>query len=242
MKNARLRRLISWLIRLILPPVCPVCEAVVDEPHMLCSNCFRKLNFITKPYCVKCGRPFEFDVKGDMTCASCLKTEPPYHVARSVFVYDDGSKELILPFKHADRTDLTQVLSIFMLQNHKDLIEKADIIIPVPLYITRLLKRRYNQAALLAKRLAKETHSKYDPMILYRKRSTISQGHMSAKKRAENVKGAFAVRYLDRLKGKKVLLVDDVMTTGATVCECSKVLLKAGAVQVDVLTVARVTH
>ena len=242
MEKARLKRVFSWFIRLILPPVCPICEAVVDEPHMLCPACFGKLNFITKPYCNKCGRPFEFDVKGDMTCAACLKNNPPYHVARSVFVYDDGSKKLILPFKHADRTDLTHLLSVFLLQNYKELITNADIIIPVPLYITRLLKRRYNQAALLAKRLAKETKTQYEPMVLYRKRSTASQGHMNAKKRAQNVKGAFAVRHADAIVGKKILLIDDVMTTGATACECSKVLLKAGAHQVDVLTVARVTH
>ena len=242
MKKSRFARMIRCLTDFILPPVCPMCNHPVDEPHMLCADCFKQLNFITKPYCQKCGRPFEFDIKGDMICGSCLKKMPIYNQARSVFVYDEGSKKLILPFKHADRTDLTHILSQFLLKEYHRLISEADVIIPVPLHITRLFLRRYNQSALLANRLAHITHRRYLPNVLKRIRATSSQGHLSAEQRQKNIHNAFHVAKPELIKGQKILLVDDVMTTGATVSECTKILLKAGAERVDVLTVCRVKH
>ena len=205
MKNARLGQAIKSIINFILPPVCPVCNHPVDETNMLCAHCFRKLTFITRPYCQKCGKPFEFDIKGDNICASCLKQEPLYHSARSIFVYDEGSKRLILPFKHADRTDLTGILCQFLLKDYYKLIINADVIIPVPLYITRLFFRRYNQAALLAHRLAKITHRKYEPNILKRTRATASQGHMNSKQRKQNVHKAFEIANPKNIIKKKVL-------------------------------------
>ena len=242
MKKARFVQIKNLLINFILPPVCPVCNNPVDEPHMLCAKCFAKLNFITKPYCEKCGYPFEFDIKGDMICGHCLKQNPPYHKARSVFVYDEGSKKLILPFKHADRTDLTHVLSQFLLRSYGPFISESDVIIPIPLHMTRLLMRRYNQAALLANRLAHITHKRYLPNVLKRKRATSSQGHLSFAQRQKNVRNAFTVVRPELIRDQKVLLIDDVMTTGATVSECTKVLLNAGAKSVDVLTLCRVKH
>ena len=240
MKKARWIHGFNFLTRLILPPVCPMCDRFVDEPNTLCAKCFGKLNFITQPYCIKCGRPFEFDIKGEMMCAGCIKENPLYHSARSILVYDDGSKNLILPFKHADRTELSNLFGKFLLRDYESMIADADMIIPVPLYITRLLKRKYNQAALLAKYLSKKVNVAYEPNILYRKRNTVSQGHMSRKERYDNVKGAFGIKSNKSVSGLKIILVDDVMTTGATINECTKILLKAGAEQVDVLTVARV--
>ena len=240
MKKSRFARLIRRLIDFILPPVCPMCNNPVDEPHMLCADCFKQLNFITKPYCQKCGHPFEFDIKGDMICASCLKQMPIYNRARSVFVYDEGSKKLILPFKHADRTDLTHIISQFLLKDYRDLISEADAIVPVPLHITRLFLRHYNQSALLANRLAHMTHRCYLPNVLKRVRATPSQGHLSAKQRQKNIQNAFRVSKPNLIQGQKILLIDDVMTTGATVSECTKILLKSGAERVDILTVCRV--
>ena len=242
MKNSRLKRVFNTIINFILPPLCPICNKRVDVPHMLCATCFKRLNFITKPYCQKCGRPFEFDIKGESLCAACMKDQPRYNKARSNLVYDEGAKELILPFKHADRTDLAHILSEFLIREQGVLIDEAEIIIPVPLYITRLFKRRYNQSALLAKRICKIKHKQYEPRVLRRIKPTVSQGHMNKIERAANVKGAFAVFQPDIIRDKKVLLIDDVMTTGATVNECTKVLMKSGASQVDILTVARVKH
>ena len=242
MKNARLKHMLKSIINFILPPLCPMCNHPVDEANMLCAHCFKELHFITRPYCQRCGNPFEFDIKGDGVCAACLKQEPPYHMARSVLVYNEGAKKLILPFKHADRTDLTGLLCQFLLKEYSDLITEADIIIPVPLHITRLLLRHYNQAALLAHRLAKVKHRRYEPNILKRVRATPSQGHMNAKERKQNVHKAFAILNPKKIVNKKILLVDDVMTTGATVEECTKILLNAGANRVDVLTLCRVKH
>ncbi|MBP5344428.1 MAG: ComF family protein [Alphaproteobacteria bacterium] len=242
MKNARLKRMIKSIVDFILLPVCPICNCPVDETNMVCAHCFKELHFITKPYCQKCGKPFEFDIKGDGVCAGCLKKNPPYRMARSVLVYNEGVKKLVLPFKHADRTDLTGVLCQFLLKEYKSLIMDADVIIPVPLHITRLFLRRYNQSALLAHRLAKVTHRRFEPSVLKRTRATPSQGHMNTKQRELNVHKAFAISNPKKIENKKVLLIDDVMTTGATVCECSKVLLKAGASHVDVLTLCRVKH
>ena len=242
MKNARLKRILESIINFILPPVCPMCNCPVDETNMLCAHCFKELHFITNPYCQKCGKPFEFDIKGDNVCAACLRQEPPYRKARSVLVYNEGAKKIILPFKHADRTDLTGLLCQFFLKEYRNMITEADVIIPVPLHITRLFLRRYNQAALLAHRLAKISYRRYEPNVLKRVRATPSQGHMNAKERKQNVHKAFVISNPQNIVHKKVLLIDDVMTTGATVEECTKILLNAGAVYVDVLTLCRVKH
>jgi ComF family protein len=164
--------------------------------------------------------------------------------ARAAFAYDDASRRLILPFKHADRTQATPWFGRWLARAAGELAADADIVAPVPLHRWRLFRRRYNQAALIALALAREAARPAIPDLLLRRRATRSQGRLSRAGRARNVAGAFAVneRHSARVTGRRVLLVDDVMTTGATVEACADVLKRAGAAAVDVATLARVVR
>ncbi len=237
-----MKKFLDLILNFLIPPVCPICLERVEVVHTLCPKCFSKLKFITHPCCEICGYPFEFDLDGEHVCGRCLKDPPAYHHARALFVYNDASKSLILPFKHGDRMELAQLFVKLLAQNYADIIKENDVIIPVPLHIRRLVKRKYNQSALIAQPLARKFKKIYLPTTLKRVRATPSQGHLTALERKKNVANAFMVKYPAKIKGKNVLLVDDVMTTGATVNECAKVLLKAGAKQVDVLTICRLAN
>jgi len=233
---------LTKLLDILLPPACSICGASVTENATLCPNCFAQLNFITKPQCRICGRPFEFDIKGDCVCAKCLAEPPLFAKARAAVCYDDTSKKIILPFKHADRLDLLPLMVKLMHTAAEELMSESDLIIPVPLHRWRLLKRKYNQSALLAQRLAKQYHKIYMPTGLKRIRATNSQGHLAPKERKTNVRKAFKVTKPSAIKGNRILLIDDVLTTGATANECTRVLLKAGAKQVCLLTFAVTVH
>jgi ComF family protein len=187
--------------------------------------------------------PFEFDPGGaDALCGNCIRERPAYDRARAVFRYDDASRGLVLAFKHGDRIDAAPAYARWLARAGGALIEGADLIAPVPLHWTRLFHRRYNQSALLANALARLSGRPAAPDLLRRKRRTPSQGGLGRAERARNVRNAFAVRRGVSVEGKRVLLVDDVLTTGATVEACAKTLLKSGAAAVDVLTLARVVR
>lgn len=177
-----------------------------------------------------------------MLCGACLNKTPHFKTARAAMLYDDGSRDLILSFKHSDRTHPARTLASWMHRAGEALCKESDYIIPVPLHSWRLFRRRYNQAALLAQKLAEVSRKPFLPNALRRRRATATQGHMNRKERLENVKGAFIVptHYASLLTEKTVLLVDDVLTTGATVNECSRTLLDAGVKTVNILTLARV--
>lgn len=223
----------------LLPPTCGCCGNPITKAHTLCPDCFAKLHFITPPYCKICGHPFEFDIMGEPICPQCLAKRPAFSKARAVVQYDEESKRILLPFKHGDRLDLVPLMVKLMQRAADELISETDIIIPIPLHRWRLLKRKYNQSALLAKRLAKIYHKTFLPNTLKRTRATPSQGHLSPHERKRNVSKAFKVIKPEIIKGKRILLVDDVLTTGATANECAKVLLRAGAAQVCLLTFAK---
>lgn len=240
-----MKRILRPLLDLLLPPLCPSCRAMVAEPGSLCPDCWKGMDFLARPFCQRCGLPFSFDA-GDgeaLVCAACLDDPPPWREARSVLRYNDASKGLILAFKHADRTDLAPALARWMSRAGAELMERSDLIVPVPLHWLRLFQRRFNQSALLAQALGKIARKPVAPDLLARTRRTASQGHLKRSERFGNVKGAFAVRkgQLSAIQGKTVLLIDDVLTSGATAKECAKTLLKAGAKEVDMLTVARAT-
>ena len=212
------------------------------EAQTLCADCWGQLTFLGRPCCDACGYPFEYEVPDQTLCGACTREHPPFDRARSALVYDDASKDLILAFKHADKTDMTRLFAKWMKMTGSDLTNACDVIVPVPLHWTRLFLRRYNQAALLAHALGKITDTPVMAGALIRHRRTPSQGHMGAKARTRNVTGAFRVapKYRTALKGKRVLLIDDVLTTGATVRTTAKVLRRIGVSAVDVLTLARV--
>jgi ComF family protein len=200
--------------------------------------------FIAAPQCACCGLPFEFDMGTDVLCGACARDRPVFQRARAAFRYDEDSKELILRFKHADRTDAAPAFARWMGRAGAALLDDADIIAPVPLHWLRLFSRRYNQAALLASALGALAGKPAINDLLLRRRRTPSQGGLGAAARRRNVAGAFALHPRRRplVADKRVLLVDDVFTTGATVSACAAAVLRDGAHAVDVLTLARVAR
>ncbi len=239
-----LRRGGRGLLDLLLPPQCLRCRAAVDVPGRLCAECWREVDFLGPPLCEGCGRPFDFHLGSAARCIACLRRPPSYGRARAVLRYDDASRGLILGFKHGDRTESAGAFGGWMARAGAELLREADLLVPVPLHRWRLLSRRYNQSALLARRLARISGVPYAPDLLRRLRATPSQGGLDARERRRNVRGAFGVApgQGPRLAGLRVLLIDDVLTTGATVEACARCLLAAGAGGVDVLTLARVVR
>jgi ComF family protein len=237
-----LRRLGERALNLLLPPRCLACSTPVSAPGTLCATCWRGLLFLGAPCCACCGYPFDFDLGPGGLCGACLAAPPLFDHARAALRYDDASRPLILALKHADRLHLAPPLAQWMRNAGAELIAAADFQIPVPLHWTRLFARRYNQAALLAQEIAKLGGPPVVTNALIRRRRTPSQGHRSASARRRNVAAAFALRAPERIVGKRLILIDDVLTTGATVEECARVLKRGGAARVDVLTLARVVR
>jgi len=240
---AAARRALAGLVDLVLPVRCVKRGVPVGEAGTLCPTCWADLTFITAPLCACCGLPFSFAAPGDSRCGQCIAVPPPYARARAALVYDEGCRGLVLAFKHGDRTDLAPVFGRWLARAGAELLAGADLLVPVPLHRWRLFRRRYNQAALLAQALARESGVACMPDLLVRRRATPSQGGLGRRGRARNVAGAFALsrRARDLVPGRAILLIDDVHTTGATLGECAKLLSRAGAARVEVLTVARVT-
>lgn len=238
------RRLGRFVLDALLPPLCLGCGVVVDEPGVLCPSCWQAVRFLGPPQCAACGAPFEFDSGPDALCGSCARERPPFARARAAFAYDETSRRLILAFKHGDRTDSAPAFGAWLARAGAELIPDAEVIVPVPLHWTRLFWRRYNQAALLAHALSRAAGVLIAPDLLVRTRRTPSQGKLSPAARRRNLVGAFAVRRpaIRACAGRRVLLIDDVLTTGATAAGCAKALLAAGARAVDVLTLARVVR
>ena len=249
-KNA-LASLWQATIDILLPPRCLATGEIVDAPGMVSPAIWPQLQFIESPCCKTCGMPFSFEIANDapgakasdILCAACMDREPVFDSARSAVVYNEASRKMILSFKYGDRLHAVHTFAPWMMRAGKSLIEQADFIIPVPLHNRRLRERRFNQSALLAQEIAKRSGKAYVPNLLERTRHTIPQQGLNYKERGKNVHGAFAVskNYLQTIKDKNILLVDDVFTSGATLNECARVMKKAKANIVNVLTVARVT-
>jgi ComF family protein len=237
-----LKRGTETALGLLLPRRCIAWDATVESDGALCVDCWSQIRFLASPCCVCCGFQFEYDQGPDALCGGCAGRMLVYDRARAVFAYDDASRGPVLAFKHADRIDAAPAFVRMMVQAAGDLLEEAPLITPVPLHRSRLMMRRYYQAAVLANALTVHTGLSVFPDLLVRRRRTPSQGHLGAAARRRNVQGAFAVRASrkDALRGRRILPIDDVMTTGATVEACARPLLRAGADAVDVLTLARV--
>jgi ComF family protein len=229
------------LLDLILPP--RAFDGGAAQTSGLSVAAWSRITFLDGPVCDGCGAPFAFD-PGEARCALCQSRERAFSRARAACLYDEHSRDLILKLKHADRTDLAGLFARWLSRSAVDLLDEAEAVVPVPMHRARLFKRRYNQAAEIARPLCALVGRHYLPDILIRRRDTDSQGGKSAVGRRRNVAAAFAVPEARRHRviGRKVLLIDDVLTTGATAEGCARALLAAGATQVSLAVVARVTE
>lgn len=231
-----------FVVDVILPPTCLACRAPVGEAGGLCPRCWTGAGFIERPYCERLGTPFPSDQGGALISPAALAEPPAYGRARAVARYGDVVRDLIHLLKYGDRLDLTRALGHWMGRAGAELLAEADALVPVPLHWTRLWQRRFNQASALSHAISEFSGVPTADHLLARARATPPQFGLARKERARNVQGAFEVpkAFRSEVKGKKLVLVDDVLTTGATADVCTKALLRAGAARVDVLVLARV--
>ena len=229
---------------LVLPPQCVTCDQPVDAPGRFCAACFGRTVFISDPCCTVCGAPFGAAGQGGLTatCDACREHPPAWGAARAALRYDDQARRILLPFKHGDRIETARALAPLMARAGATLLQAADWLVPVPLHRRRLIARRYNQSALLAQALSRLSGRPALLDGLRRVRATQPLGSLSGARRTAELAGAIAVRPSRRaaLADSRVLLIDDVMTSGATADACARALLAAGVARVDVLAAARV--
>ncbi len=230
---------------LVLPPSCLLCAARVGSHFCLCPRCWRAADFITKPRCEITGVPFAHEWPEGTQSRLSQMFPPLYDHARAALRYEaQTGRPLVLRMKYADRPEMALRMAAWMARAAADLLPQTDMIAPVPLHWQRLLSRRFNQAAELARALARDSSIDFYPDLLLRVRPTRSQIGLTRAARRRNVRGAFQINptWRKKLQGKSVLLVDDVMTSGATLASCAKTLRRAGAGQINVATLARVIH
>lgn len=229
------------LADLLFPPLCIACREPLGQGRGFCATCWSRIVFLDGPMCECCGLPFGVDPGEGARCAACLAKPPSYDRARAILAYDEKSRAPILSLKHSDRLELVPGFALWLERTGKHLIADSDLIAPVPLHRMRLWRRRYNQAAELARALGRRAGKPVAVQALVRSRPTESQGAMaSARARRRNVLGAFRVPQPKLVAGRSVLLIDDVLTTGATAEACARALKRAGAARVHVLALARV--
>jgi len=240
---AMLRGSLRPIIDIGLPPLCPACREPVRDAGALCPQCWSRLNFITRPYCERLGIPFAFDPGPGILSMQAIADPPAYGRARAAVRFDDVARALVHAVKYGDRLDLVPTLGRWMASAGHELLADADALVPVPLHWRRLWARRFNQSAILAQEVARLTGLRYAPAVLVRARRTAPQVGLSRQQRRDNVAGAFAVApdQGGALAGANIVLIDDVITTGATARACTRPLKRAGAARVDVLALAMVT-
>lgn len=240
-------RVIGWrlwraALDLIMPPLCLSCGSRTAEPRSLCGSCWSQLSFIERPRCPLWGEPFAFDAGPGMLSARALNTPPAWATLTAAVAFNDQAARLVHALKYHDRLEASSLMAQLMYRAARDCLEESEVLVSVPLHWLRLWRRRYNQAALLAHGLADMSHKKHFPQALIRRRETRSQVGLKGKEREANVRGAFSVAEAAQVQvaGKRVVLIDDVLTTGATAGAAARCLLKAGARQVDVVVFALV--
>lgn len=235
---------INFLVLLIYPYKCPSCKNIINTEGF-CVSCWKKLIFIHKPYCVVCGKPIDIVTEMGLVCGNCLKKKYYFDRTFSVFVYNNTIARAIFEFKFYRKTFLSKFFVKLMLNKIKECNETIDFITCVPMHIKRLRYRGYNQSLLLANDLAEKTNVPCIYNLLKKVKHTKAQIQLNHKRRKVNLRSAFVFNdeYDDLVRGKNVLLVDDVFTTGSTVNECAKALKRSGGVErVFVLTIARVVR
>ena len=236
------KRAVSGFRDLVYPPTCLACHVLTDNMGTLCPSCWKKVRFIDRPFCEVLGTPFAIDQPDGTLSPAAIADPPPFRRSRCVVDYGDISRKLVQGLKYNDRTDLAPWMAGWMVRAGAESLRDCDVIVPVPLHATRFFTRMFNQSAELARKVSEQGNVSYDPSLLKRVKRTKRQVGLQRNARQDNVRGAFAVPEDKRIAvaGKRILLIDDVYTTGATIKAATKALLKAGAASVDVLTFARV--
>ena len=239
---APVKQFFQALLDVFLPPICHVCREFIPDAGEIhiCPTCLDCLPLVSSPLCPICGIPF-VGTGRDHCCGACLSHKPHFDVARAHFLYEGPARDLIHSFKYSRMTHLRKPLALLLLQGMREFVtdQSPHLIVPVPLHRSRLRERGFNQAVLLGRVLSHRLLLPISVHVLARTRPTEPQIELPAAERRLNVKGAFAVTGPDSVAGKRVLLLDDVMTTGSTMDECSKALKKAGAAAVIAVTIAR---
>lgn len=231
------------LVQALIPARCMTCREIVQNSASVCVSCWSKLKLLEEPLCDVMGTPFAYDHGVGAVSAQALSFPPVWDKSRAAMVFDENSKGFVHAFKYGDRGEAGWFMVRMMSRAGASLIAEADVIVPVPLHWMRLWKRRFNQAAFLAQRIAEHKSKIYEPQLLRRVRATPQQVGLNAKERHRNMRKAFIVKDpAEKMRGKKVLLVDDVRTTGATLSACVAALRAAGASKVLVLTFALVDN
>lgn len=233
------RALAKSLVDLALPPQ-TLFRPARSEIDLGAAQSWFDVNFLDEPCCDRCGFPFDFDEGAEALCGRCSAYPPAYDRCRAAFAYDIASRALVLHFKHGGQTEGLSMFAAQMARAGRRLLGGADGFMPVPLHFRRRIERRYNQSTLLARALSRHTKLPLLTDELMRRRATPSQGGQTAAGRRKNVSGAFALRPKANVKGKHIILVDDVMTTGATLEACARTLRHGGAAKVDALVLSRV--
>jgi ComF family protein len=236
------RNIWSGFVDFVTPPKCLTCQTAVESDAGLCITCWNKLRHISEPVCDAMGTPFEYDEGEGALSAAAIADPPPWHRARAAVSFDEHGGKLVHQLKYNDKHEAATVMARLMQVAGRKILHDADVILPVPLHRRRLWQRRYNQAALIAHALGLATGKPVETETLIKVKATRQQVGLDADERRRNVSRAFAINpeRLHLISGRKVLLVDDVRTTGATASACAKVLLSQGAAHVDVLTFALV--
>ncbi|SOB95206.1 ComF family protein [Rhodobacter maris] len=230
------------VLHTIFPPRCICCGAAVSSDFGLCGPCWRETHFITGCQCEACGAPLPGAAEAKVLCDDCLASPRPWLRGRAAFTYEGTGRQLVLAFKYADRLDLVQPLGEMLARTAAPLISPGMVVAPVPLHRLRLVKRMYNQSALLAQSMARRVRLPCLPDLFERKRATRSQEGLNRAAREANLEGAIRLRpkYAERIRGRPLLIVDDVMTSGATLAACEEAARAAGSGPVSVVVLARV--
>lgn len=232
------------LLDLAMPPHCLACGLPVATEGSLCPSCWSRLTLIERPFCERLALPFAYDLGEGALSAEAIADPPPFERLRAVALFDDIARRLVHGLKYHDRQELARWMAGWMVRAGRDLLGEAEVVVPVPLHRRRLWTRRFNQSAALAATIARSGGKPFAPLALRRIRATQQQVGLGPHEREDNVRGAFRVDQRRRIEvaGRRVLLVDDVYTTGATMKAATRALLRAGAKAVDALVFARVAR
>jgi ComF family protein len=243
-------RFAAWLGRarraaldLVYPPTCLCCSAAVAEAGALCGKCWREMRFIERPFCDRLGTPFPHEMGEGVLSQRAVDDPPVFQRARAVVCFEDGpSRRLVHRLKYSDRMELARPMGAWMARAGADIVADADALAPTPLHFARAWRRQFNQAAALAREVGRVSGKPCESSLIERVKPTRSQVGLSRTQRAANMQGAFRCPPTARLSGRRIVLVDDVLTSGATANAAARALLRGGAKSVDVLVFARVAR